>query len=444
MGSILNVGVRKEPTNKFKNFKKVEHIFRKSVKMELTRNQNEDKYALQYFTEKLTGLQGLSIEKVEENQNTIHIHCKLERKKHKCPCCGKLTNTIHDYREQVIKDIPAFGKYVFIHIKKKRYRCTCGKRFAEKNKFLPRYHRMTNRLSAYIIDKLRDAVTYTSVAREMNLSVNTVIRVFGVVDYGHKNLPSALSIDEFKGNTGGEKYQCIITDPVKKVVLDILPARTEVCLTKYFAKFSKSERENVKYFVSDMWKPFANIATAWFKNSKQIVDKYHWIRQVNWAFESVRKEEQKKFSKTHRRYFKKSRFLLLKRFDKLTDEQKQQVNIMLYASPTLSTAHFYKEDFLKILDCKDRETAKKPMADWINWAYNCDIPQFVKCAKTMMNWLTGILNSFTTTITNGFTEGCNNKIKVLKRNAYGFRNFKRFRNRILHMFAYQSEKQATV
>ena len=102
---------------------------------------------------------------------------------------------------------------------------------------------------------------------------------------------------------GGEKYQCIITDPVKKVVLDILPARTEVCLTKYFAKFSKSERENVKYFVSDMWKPFANIATAWFKNSKQIVDKYHWIRQVNWAFESVRKEEQKKFSKTHRRYF---------------------------------------------------------------------------------------------------------------------------------------------
>ena len=52
-----------------------------------------------YFTEKLTGLQGLSIEKVEENHYTIHIHCKLERKKHKCPCCGKLTNTIHDYRE---------------------------------------------------------------------------------------------------------------------------------------------------------------------------------------------------------------------------------------------------------------------------------------------------------------------------------------------------------
>ena len=61
----------------------------------------------------------------------------------------------------------------------------------------------------------------------------------------------------------------------------------------------------------------------------------------------------------------------------------------------------------------------------------------------MINWLPGILNSFSSAITNGFTEGCNNKIKVLKRNAYGYRNFKRFRNRILHMFSHQTQKQAT-
>lgn len=112
---------------------------------------------------------------------------------------------------------------------------------------------------------------------------------------------------------------------------------------------------------------------------------------------------------------------------------------MLYASPTLSTAHFYKELFLKILDCKDRDSAKKEMSQWIDSAIVCAIPQFEKCAKTMFNWITGILNSFSSTITNGFTEGCNNKIKVLKRNAYGYRNFKRFRNRILHMFSNQSQ-----
>lgn len=396
-----------------------------------------------HFTEKLLGLQDVDIEKIEEIDNSIHIHCRLEQKMHKCPCCGKSTDKVHDYREQIVKDIPAFGKNIFIHLKKRRYRCSCGKRFAENVSFLPRYHRMTNRLPLYIIDKLRNEVSFSNVAREVNLSVSTVIRVFDLVSYSPKELPATLSIDEFKGNTNGEKYQCILADPVNKVVLDILPKRYEHYLTEYFNRFDKSNRDKVKFFVSDMWKPYSDISSVWFKSATQIVDKYHWIRQIIWAFEAVRKQEQKKFSKSHRKYFKNSRNLLNKRFNYLSDEQKQQVNIMLYASPILSTAHFYKEDFFRILDCKDRVSAKDTMSDWINSALDCGIPQFEKCAKTMLNWLTGILNSFSSHITNGFIEGCNNKIKVLKRNAYGYKNFKRFRNRILHMFSHQMQKQAT-
>ncbi|MDY4084312.1 MAG: transposase [Ruminococcus bromii] len=193
---------------------------------------------------------------------------------------------------------------------------------------------MTNRLSAYIIDRLTDVTSFSGMAREVNLSVSTVIRIFDLVSYSPKKLPVALSIDEFKGDTNREKYQCILTNPVNKVVLDILPKRYESYLTKYFNAFSREERSKVKYFVSYMWKPYSNISSVWFKNATQIVDKYHWIRQVIWAFEAVRKQEQKKFSKSHRRYFKKSRQLLIKRFNFLSDEQKQQVNIMLYASPT--------------------------------------------------------------------------------------------------------------
>ena len=124
--------------------------------------------------------------------------------------------------------------------------------------------------------------------------------------------------------------------------------------------------------------------------------------------------------------------LLLKRFNKLESEQQQQVLVMLEASVNLSRSHWYKENFLEILDCNDRETAKEKMQEWIYNASNCGIPQFEKCADSMQNWLTGILNSFSSPYTNGFTEGCNNKIKVLKRNAYGYKNFRRFRNRILH------------
>ena len=117
---------------------------------------------------------------------------------------------------------------------------------------------------------------------------------------------------------------------------------------------------------------------------------------------------------------------------------------MLYYSVNINRVYRYKEQFLKIITCKDAESSKITMKDWIKNAESCGIAQFEKCAQTMRNWYTGIMNSFSSPIANGFTEGCNNKIKVLKRNAYGYKNFKRFRNRILHMFSHQfpNNKQA--
>ncbi len=398
-----------------------------------------------HFTEEMLGFQGVKVNKVENAENNVIIHIELERKEHKCPCCGGATDKIHDYRKQTIKDIPAFGKLATLVLRKRRYRCEhCGKRFFETNDFLPKYHRMTNRLSAYVINCLRKTCSFTDIAREVNLSVTTVIRIFDLVSYPKSPLPEVISMDEFKGNAGGEKYLNIIADPANGEVLDILPSRHLKDLYDYFKVFPREERQKVKYFICDMWKPYADVASTWFKNATQVVDKYHWIRQVFWAFENVRKEEQKKLDKDLRKYFKKSRYLLLKRFDELSDEDKQRANVMLYYSPALSQAHWFKESFLKILDCEDSEKARVAMRDWIFDAEESELAQFVKCANTIRNWYKGILNSFDITYTNGFIEGCNNKIKVLKRNAYGYRNFRRFRNRILHIFAYKkmTKKQA--
>lgn len=396
-----------------------------------------------HSTEKLLGLQGVKVNKVENDGNNVIIHLELERKEHKCPCCGGATDKIHDYRKQTIKDIPAFGKLATLVLRKRRYRCGhCGKRFFETNDFLPKYHRMTNRLSAYVINSLHKTCSFTDVAREVNLSVTTVIRIFDLVSYPKSPLPEVISIDEFKGNAGGEKYLNILANPANGVVLDILPSRHLKDLYDYFKVFPREERQKVKYFISDMWKPYADVASTWFKNATQVVDKYHWLRQVFWAFENVRKEEQKKLDKSIRKYFKKSRFLLMKRADKLNDDEKQRVNIMLYYSANLSRAYWFKESFLKILDCEDSEKARVAMRDWILDAEESELMQFIKCANTIRNWYNGILNSFDIPYTNGFIEGCNNKIKVLKRNAYGYRNFRRFRNRILHIFACKKQAAA--
>lgn len=388
-----------------------------------------------HFIEKLLGMEDIIVKKIMEKEDKLVIELEIPLKEHNCPCCKTETKRVHDYRIQRIKDIPGYGKHTIIVLRKRRYRCAeCGKCFYENVSFLPRYHRITNRLAAYVINELRDVCSFTSVAKRVNLSTPTVIRIFDLVKYSKPVLPQVLSIDEFKGNAGSEKYQCIITDPVNHCVLDILPKRYSHYLTTYF---KDTNREDVKYFVSDMWKTYTDFASVFFKNSTQIIDKYHFIRQVIWAFEAVRKEEQKKFNKSHRIYFKRSKTLLTKRFDFLTDEQKQQVNIMLYTSANLSSAHFLKELFLKVLDAPDKALAKRLMSEWIINAQDSHLQAFNNCAKTFLNWSVGILNSFDYPFTNGFTEGCNNKIKVLKRNAYGYQNFNRFRNRILHIFNHQ-------
>ena len=388
-----------------------------------------------HFTEELLGLQGVKITNIENEENNITIYLELERKSHSCPCCGTATDTIHDYRLQKIKDIPSFGKNVVIKLRKRRYRCpNCGKRFYENNSFLPKYRRMTNRLVEFILYRLTDERSFTSVAREVNLSVPTVIRVFDLVNYPKAELPRVLSIDEFKGNTWGEKYQSILTDPENKIVLDILPERYKPYLTTYFSKYSKEEREKVEYFISDMWRTYYDTSGIWFKNATRIVDKYHWIRQVMWAFDSVRKDVQKKLGSEYRKYFKRSRKILFKRFNELSEYQKQKVMVMLSISPNLYSAHFMKEEFFKILDCKDHKKAKELLLEWMDYAKSSNFKRFQKCADTFYNWFSGIINSLNTPVTNGFTEGCNNKIKVLKRNAYGYKNFSRFRKRILHIF----------
>lgn len=391
------------------------------------------------FTAKLLEMEDVIVDSIVHDAGTVEIYLHQRVKKCACPACGKDEYIVHDYRCQRIRDIPMLGKQTVLFLRKRRYKCKhCGKRFLEPVAFLPRYHRMTSRLSAFVIEKLAGVHSFTHVAKEVGLSVSTVLRIFDLVQYPKPAaLPHVLAIDEFKGNTRGEKYQCILTDAQNRVVLDILPTRYETSVSRYLRSF---DREAVEYFVSDMWQPYARLANKLLPQAKQLVDKYHYVRQAIWAFEAVRKQEQKKFSATHRRYFKRSKRLLTARYETLSLEQQQQVNVMLYASAVLSSAHFLKEKFLAILDESDANAKKHLFASWILMAQDSDIPKFVQCANTYLRWSTSILNTFDVPFTNGFTEGCNNKIKVLKRNAYGYRNFKRFRNRILHMFSYQRER----
>lgn len=392
------------------------------------------------YTKDLLNLQGLNIIDIEHFKSHIFIYTQLYVKPHICPCCKQETSYIHDYRKRKIKDLSISGKHVTLIHNHRRYVCkNCGKRFAEDNSFAPKYYRVTLRLIDEIFKKTQSERSFTSIAKEVNLSISTVIRFFDMLAFDPpKKLPEVLSIDEFKGNTGDEKYQVIITNPADGTVLDILPDRKQSHLISYFKNWNRDERNAVKFFVSDMWKPYAELSEIYLKEATQLVDKYHYVRQVIWAFERVRKKIQKKYGKENRLLFKHSKRVLTMRKNKLKPEQVEKVEYLLYFNDDLRSAYYLKELFYEILDCDDKKKGKEMLSKWILIAQNSRLKDYQDCATTLQNWSESIFNTFDYPYTNGFTEGCNNKIKVLKRNAYGYRNFNRFRKRILHMFSYKN------
>lgn len=385
------------------------------------------------FTTFFLDLEDLSI--VNATQNTLTV--QLPRKLHDCPSCGQQTQKVHDYRLQKIKHIPLLHKPYDLLLRKRRYICPhCSKRFFEANPFLSKYQRMTSLLKQFIISQFAQTKSASAIARDSNISVTTAFRLFDHVSYPKPQLPEVLSIDEFKGNADGEKFQCLLVNPKDKTALDVLANRKTDDLCKYFASFPMEQRAQVKYVVMDLSSLFRSVIKSSLPNAKIVADKFHTCRLANWALDSVRKEVQAKFSDHRRKYFKKSRFLLLSRHKNLKrDTDKEQLANMLDVSEQLSHAYRLKELFYEVMDSPDGVEYVKRFKHWQEEVMKYDIKQFNKLMKTAIEWKNEIIAAVSTGYSNGYVEGCNNRTKVLKRTCYGIRKFKRMRNRILYMAA---------
>lgn len=384
------------------------------------------------YIKDLLDLKDVIITKTVHADKYVKFFLDTKPRPHICPVCGNSTAKIHDYRWQTIKDLPFQLKNCYLVLHKRRYVCSCGKKFYESYEFLPRYLQRTKRLTWKIADLLQETTSLKSVAKTSNVSVTTVCRILDSIHYSCPPLKEAVSIDEFKGNARTGKYQCILVNPKNHSIMDILPDRTQSHLTAYFREIDRAQRLRVKYFVCDMWQPYVDLAHTFFPNAKVCIDKYHFIRQVTWAMENVRKRLQKTMTITMRKYYKRSHKLLLTRYKKLKEENKKACDLMLLYNDDLRLAHWLKEKFYELCQDTRYSRQRRDFHDWIKIAESSGLKEFEKCADTYRRWSEEILNAFKYGITNGTTEGFNNKIKVLKRTSYGIRNFERFRTRILH------------
>lgn len=382
----------------------------------------------------LLNLKEVKVRKIKNLENIVEVYIELPILEQVCPCCGNKTSTVHDYYLQTIKDIPIQFKPTNIIYNKRRYHCnSCSKNFYESNKIVTKYKRRTNRLTEFVVNELRNLDSQSNIAKKCNVSPSVISKMLPYLSVTTSKLPRVLCIDEFKGNTGNYKYQVALIDGETHEVVDILECRHKHSLCEYFKKFPQEQLNNVKYFVTDLWETYKDIAFTYFRKAKIIADHFHWTRYACNALDKIRIEVQSKLPKSERKYFKHSRYLLLSRKCKIKEERYDELeNMLINYSENLRIAYREKEELLDILHSEDESDIKiNKISKWIKRNLESDIPQLKECAKTYHHWYIEIKNSLEVPYSNGATEGFNNKIKVLKRVSFGMRSFKNFKARIM-------------
>ena len=156
------------------------------------------------------------------------------------------------------------------------------------------------------------------------------------------------------------------------------------------------------------------------------------MKQLNDQLTKARREIQRDESEAVKEKLKGARWLLVKNAEDLTDVQRKKLDAMFEVSPMLETVHQLKEDFRLIYETQpDLENAAGALKDWMEKVEQTGLTALSAFLNTVRNWWAPILNYFNEHLTSGFVEGMNNKIKLIKRRAYGFRNFQHFQIRVL-------------
>lgn len=382
---------------------------------------------------KLIGLKGVKVIDLKELDDCFEIYTILKSKPKSCTCCKSKKIEVLDHKLQRITDLPFRNKKVILVHKNTRYKCrSCRKKFSLHKDFVSKGCRITDRLKLEALNKLQQMVSIKDIANNLRISTTVVFNLLKIIRINRIKADKVINIDEFKGDSGKEKYQTIIGDSHRKLVLDVLESRKQEILNKYFNSYDEAEKKSVEVFVSDMYLPFKNIKRKHFSNAVHVIDRYHFVRQVTWAFENIRKSIRNKVSTQERIHFMRSRKLLCKPQINLSSKEKIKVSIMLERNERLREAYLVKESFYTyVMTSKNKSEAKVRIRAWIDYLKSLNQKEWRHCITSFTNWIEEISNSFEYNYTNAFIEGKNNKTKVLKRITNCMPNFHNFRNRIL-------------
>ena len=419
---------------------------------------------MNYDTIKFMNLEDYSerIESIDLTKIDNILNCNLTLKKNVelCPSCGSNESTVHGYYKKKISHSISTSSPCFIIYNARRYKCRfCNKVYYEKNPFSIGKNQVSTYTILTVLEALRSHTsTFTSVAGQFNLTKQQVISIFdSYVDCGRKKFPEIISIDEFyTSKLSKHKYACTILDFKTREIVEIYSSRKLYYLSNQLTVMPELERNNVKIVIIDMWQTYRDLTKWYFKNAIVAVDSFHVIKHLNDAVISIRIKAMNKFNKRTNKlqsndmyYYmlKKFHYFFVKNFEDIYSgdiripkihskwRKEEILKYLLSIDDDLKYAYRLKERYREFNLTANYDNCEDEFDSLIYEFNNSHLEEFRVFGRLLQNWRTEIINSFIRVdgkrLSNSAIEGVNSRIKTIIKNANGYNNFGRLRNKII-------------
>jgi transposase len=392
--------------------------------------------SLESITEVLA-IQGFFAERMEAGDKQIDIWLERDRPEFQCARCGQIHLIAHDRHEVTVQDLPMTGRPVYLHIMKARVRCCGPQPEVERLTWVEKHGYQTVRLKWSIYEECKDSPV-KAVAERHILSWDTVKSIDKeLIEHrlAKRNLKGLkqLSIDEV-AMAKRHKYLTVVTDLQARKVVWVGEGRKSRNLARFFKALPETTRGRIEVVAIDMWKAYRKSVEKWLPNAEVVFDKFHVVAHLSKALDEVRKNEARRLDKDDSKILKRKRWVLLKGAENLSPEQQGTLKDLMDANENLQKAYLLKEEFRDFyrtdfkwhwrrgLFKRIAELARNALMGWVKRAKESLLAPFVKFCRMVERHEEGILRYFVKRVTSGLSEGMNNKIKVVKRRAYGYRD----------------------
>jgi transposase len=348
-----------------------------------------------------------------------------------CSGCGEVAPGYDTLKERYFRFVPFWGIVVFLVYAMRRVNCPrCGVKvervpWAEGK-------RLTTTTFDHFVAHWCKFLSWTEAATEFRVSWRTVFRcVEAAVEWGRAHMSlegvTAIGIDEI-ARAKGHKYITLVYQIAgsSKRLLWVGQDRTEETLRGFFSWFTPARSSLIEFVCSDMWKPYLNVIKENASQAVQILDRFHIMSHFSKAIDEVRAQEARALAFAGETVLKKTRWLLLKRPENLTDNQAVRLRDLLKLNLRSVRAYLLKEQFQLLWEYTSPAWAQKFLRKWTFQAMRSKMEPIKRVARMIRNHEGLILNWFRAAgkISNGVVEGFNGKGRVVTKRAYGFRTFR--------------------